>query len=139
MTACVFCQIISGEIPSAKIYEDENILAFLDITQTTKGHTLVIPKQHIRNIFEMPEETAATIGRKLPRLAAQIKEKLGASGMNIINNNEAVAYQSVFHAHIHLIPRYSKTDDFAINFSNHQADYPSHELLSIAESLKIEN
>ena len=102
---CIFCKIIEGEIPSYKIYEDENVLAFLDITQGTKGHTLVIPKNHVRNIYDLDEETATQVFRVVPKIANAIKKAFNAIWLNIINNNDQ-PLQSVFHFHLHLIPRY---------------------------------
>ena len=88
MTDCIFCKIISGDIPSYQVYEDDDVLAFLDITQTTKGHTLVVPKKHIRNVLEMSAEDAATLFSKIPHIASHITQRLSASGMNILQNNE---------------------------------------------------
>ena len=91
MTDCIFCKIVAGEIPAYKIYEDDDILAFLDITQTTKGHTLVIPKTHVRNVLAMTEPQTANLFAKIPTIATQLTTKLGASGLNILQNNEEVA------------------------------------------------
>lgn len=74
MDDCIFCKIINGEIPSAKVYEDDKVYAFLDLGQVTEGHTLVIPKQHARNIFDLPEETAAEIFKRVPKIAAGLKK-----------------------------------------------------------------
>jgi histidine triad (HIT) family protein len=104
---CIFCKIIKGDIPSYKIYEDEHVLAFLDITQATKGHTLVIPKKHVRNIFELDEETASNIFRVIPKISTALKLSFNPIGLNIVNNNER-PLQAVFHYHIHLIPRYEE-------------------------------
>ena len=123
MSDCNFCKIIAGEIPSSKIYEDEKVLAFLDISQTTKGHTLVIPKEHVRNMLEMSDQTAADVFARLPKLARAIKTATGAKGLNILNNNEEVAGQTVFHAHIHIIPRYSDQDEVGITFTEHEPDF----------------
>lgn len=122
MTDCIFCKIISGDIPSYKIYEDDQTLAFLDITQTTKGHTLVIPKKHVRNVLEMTPDEAATLFSKVPVIATNLVEKLGASGLNILQNNEVIAGQTVFHAHVHLIPRFSEGDGFSASFTEHDYD-----------------
>ena len=103
MDNCIFCKIISGEIPSSKVYEDDKVLAFLDISQATKGHTLVIPKEHVRNILEMSAETAETVFSRVPKIARAVQKATGAIGMNILNSNEEVAGQTVFHAHIHLL------------------------------------
>ena len=99
MDNCIFCKIISGEIPSSKVYEDDKVLAFLDISQATKGHTLVIPKEHVRNILEMSAETAETVFSRVPKIARAVQKATRAIGMNILNNNEEVAGQTVFHAH----------------------------------------
>ena len=123
MSDCIFCKIIAGEIPSSKIYEDGKVLAFLDISQTTKGHTLVIPKEHVRNMLEMSDQTAADVFARLPKLARAIKTATGAKGLNILNNNEEVAGQTVFHAHIHIIPRYSDQDEVGITFTEHEPDF----------------
>jgi histidine triad (HIT) family protein len=122
MTDCIFCKIIAGDIPSYQIYEDDDVLAFLDITQTTKGHTLVVPKKHIRNLLEMSSDDAARLFSKMPGIASHITDKLGALGMNILQNNEEIAGQTVFHAHVHLIPRYAKDDGFKASFTGHEFD-----------------
>ena len=88
MDQCIFCKIINNEIPSYKIYEDENVLVFLDISQVTKGHTLVIPKKHAVNIFDVDAVSMNNVYQIVQKLAKEIVEKLGAKGVNIINNNE---------------------------------------------------
>lgn len=130
MSDCIFCKILAGEIPSSKIYEDDKVLAFLDISQTTKGHTLVIPKEHVRNMLEMSDQTAADIFARLPKLARAVKAATGAKGLNILNNNEEIAGQTVFHAHIHIIPRYSDQDEVAITFTEHEPDFEALEQLA---------
>lgn len=102
---CIFCKIITGKIPSFKVYEDNNVLAFLDITQGTKGHTLIIPKKHIKNIYDLDEEMAANIFKVVPKIAKALKKSFNPIGINIVNNNDK-PLQKVFHYHIHLIPRY---------------------------------
>ena len=123
MSDCIFCQIVSGQIPSSKVYEDEEVLAFLDITQVTKGHTLVIPKKHYRNVLEMDAEAASSLFARVPKIAQQLQEKLGASGVNIINNNEEAAGQTVFHTHVHLLPRFDATDGLRLTFETHEPDF----------------
>lgn len=123
MSDCIFCQIVSGQIPSSKVYEDEEVLAFLDITQVTKGHTLVIPKKHYRNMLEMDAEAASSLFARVPKIAKQLQEKLGASGINIINNNEEAAGQTVFHTHVHLLPRFDATDGLKLTFETHEPDF----------------
>jgi histidine triad (HIT) family protein len=123
MSDCIFCQIVSGQIPSSKVYEDEEVLAFLDITQVTKGHTLVIPKKHYRNMLEMDAEAASSLFARVPKIAKQLQDKLGASGVNIINNNEEAAGQTVFHTHVHLLPRFDATDGLRLTFETHEPDF----------------
>ncbi|MBJ8349254.1 HIT family protein [Streptococcus zalophi] len=123
MENCIFCKIVSGDIPSSKVYEDDDVLAFLDISQATNGHTLVIPKKHVRNVLEMDEATAETVFSRVPKLARAIKKATGAQGLNIINNNEEAAGQTVFHAHIHLLPRYQEGDEFNFQFVQHEPDF----------------
>lgn len=137
MSECIFCKIINNEIPSRKIYEDENVIAFLDLTQVTPGHTLVLPKKHISDIFEYDEELAGTVFSQIPKIARAIKQSDSAiTGMNIINNNGSVAYQSVFHSHIHLIPRYTKNDDFSMAFGDNSTSYTNEELDHIVKLIK---
>ncbi len=123
MENCIFCNIAAGDIPSSKVYEDEDVLAFLDISQTTKGHTLLIPKEHVRNVLAMSEKTSKTLFARLPKVARAVQKATGAVGMNILNNNEEVAGQTVFHAHVHLIPRYANDDEFSLNFTEHKLDF----------------
>lgn len=137
MTDCIFCKIINRDIPSYPVYEDDEVYAFLDITQTTKGHTLVIPKKHVTDIFEYDEKTAETLFSKVPKIARGLEKAFPEmKGLNLINNNKELAYQSVFHSHIHLIPRYSQEDEFAITFSNNMDKYSVEEMTSIAKSIK---
>lgn len=137
MDNCIFCKIINQEIPSYKIYEDEKIYAFLDISQSTKGHTLIIPKEHVTDIFDYNEVLASDVFARIPKIARSIEKAFPEmEGLNIINNNRELAYQTVFHSHIHLIPRYSKQDDFSIHFGNHQANYTTEEMTAIQEKIK---
>lgn len=137
MTDCIFCKIINNEIPSRKIYEDDDVVAFLDITQVTPGHTLVVPKKHVADIFEVDEVLAATVASKIPKIAKAIKKSNPKiKGMNIINNNGKVAYQSVFHSHIHILPRFDEQDDFSIHFGDHSKNFTSEELDNIALTIK---
>lgn len=128
MTDCIFCKIINGEIPSAKVYEDEEVTAFLDMSQVTPGHTLVIPKEHVANIFEYDAKVASDVAKRLPIIANAIKEAFPeVKGINIVNNNGELAYQTVFHTHWHLIPRYSEDDSFSMHFGNNQDTYTQEE------------
>lgn len=136
MEDCIFCKIINQEIPSYKVYEDEVVYAFLDISQVTKGHTLVVPKTHVTDIFEYDSSLAAEVFARIPKIARALESAFPElEGLNIVNNNKELAYQSVFHSHIHLIPRYSKDDGFAMCFPNNQEKYSSEELKQIAETI----
>lgn len=112
MSECIFCKIIDGSIPSAKIYEDDYVYAFMDIMPLTKGHTLIIPKNHKENVYDLSEEEASNLFKVVPKIASALKESFGPVGMNLLNNNGAPAGQSVFHFHLHFIPRYDQTDGF---------------------------
>ena len=103
---CIFCRIANGDIPSRTVYEDEQFRVILDMGPATKGHALVLPKDHYADLFAMPEEKAAEAMKTAKKAAAILKEKLGADGLNVVQNNGAAAGQTVQHFHIHLIPRY---------------------------------
>ena len=119
----IFCKIVAGEIPASKVYEDDHFLAFLDISQVTPGHTLVIPKKHARNLLEMtPDETAALFNI-VSRVTKKVESATQPQGMNIISNMEEIAGQSVFHTHVHILPRYSQEDDLKIDFIAHEPDF----------------
>ena len=135
MADCIFCKIIAGEIPSSKVYEDEKVLAFLDISQVTPGHTLVVPKEHFRNVLDMDADSTSQLFARVPDIARKVMKATGAAGMNIINNNEEIAGQTVFHTHVHLVPRYSDADDLKITFAAHEPDFPS--LAELAEKIFI--
>ena len=106
MENCIFCKIAAGEIPSATLYEDEEFRVILDLGPATKGHALILPKHHYANLYEIPEEMAAKAMVLAKRMAAAMTETLGCDGFNIVQNNGEVAGQTVFHFHMHLIPRY---------------------------------
>ena len=112
---CIFCEIGKGNIPAKKVYEDEKYLAFLDLSQTTIGHTLVIPKKHSKNIFEL-DENSLDIMSAVKKVALILKKTFNPIGINIVSNNER-PLQSVEHFHIHLIPRY-ENDNFDIMFKD---------------------
>ncbi len=105
---CIFCKIANGEIPSKTIYEDERFRVILDLGPATKGHALILPKDHYADLFALPEETAAEAMKLAKKLGAQMKEKLGADGFYLVQNNGECAGQTVFHFHLHLIPRFKE-------------------------------
>lgn len=105
---CIFCKLANGEIPTATVYEDEDFRVILDLNPATRGHALILPKEHFANLFELPEEWTAKAFTLAKRLAGKMKDALGCDGFNIVQNNGAAAGQTVFHFHIHLIPRYEE-------------------------------
>lgn len=135
MSDCIFCKIINGEIPSTKVFENEHVLAFLDISQVTKGHTLVIPKVHKENVFELTPEIAKEIFSVVPEIARAIKQEFNPIGLNTLNNNGEAAGQSVFHFHMHLIPRYGEGDGFGAVWKTHTSEYTPDDLKTIADSI----
>lgn len=109
MNDCVFCKIIKGDIPSYKIYEDNNLLVMLDINPLSKGHVLVFPKGHYENIHDIPEDVLMKLTLAVKKMSQRIKERLHPEGIIIMQNNGVKAGQSVFHFHIHIKPVYEDT------------------------------
>lgn len=136
MTDCIFCKIIDGTIPSTKVYEDEHVLAFMDILPVTKGHVLLIPKTHRENLYEMAEDEAARLFAVAPKIANAIKAEFQPAGMNLLQNNGAFAGQAVFHFHLHFIPRYGETDGFQPTFESKEAQFPASALTEIAAGIR---
>ena len=106
MDSCIFCKIANGEIPSNTIYEDDKFRVILDNGPATKGHALVLPKEHYANLFEMPQDLLADAAVVAKKVATNIKEKLSCDGLNLVQNNGETAGQTVMHFHLHIIPRY---------------------------------
>ncbi|MCL1846246.1 MAG: HIT family protein [Defluviitaleaceae bacterium] len=134
MSNCIFCKIIAGEIPCFKIYEDENLLAILDRFPSATGHTLIIPKRHAADIFELNDAEAAGILPLAKRIAEKIRTELTPDGVNIVQNNGRAAGQEIFHYHMHIVPR-NKND--GLKFNNPPTDPPLNELAKTAEKLKL--
>jgi len=134
MSDCLFCKIINGDIPSTKVYEDEHVFAFMDIMPLSKGHTLLIPKQHCKDLFEMPEEVAGNLYKAAPKVANAIKKAFNPVGLNTVNNNGAAAGQTVFHFHLHLIPRYNETEGLNVQWDAKNGDLA--EIAQIGEQIK---
>ena len=112
---CIFCKIANGEIPSRTLEENDKFRVVLDVGPATKGHALILPKDHYANLYELPEETAADVMKLAKKMAIRMKEKLHCDGFNLVQNNESAAGQTVFHFHLHLIPRY-ENDNQQINW-----------------------
>ncbi len=112
---CIFCKIANGEIPSKTLYEDDGFRVILDLGPAAKGHALILPKNHYANLYELPEETASKVMLLAKKMAVQMTDKLKCDGFNLVQNNGEVAGQTVFHFHMHLIPRY-KNDNQTIGW-----------------------
>ena len=130
---CLFCKIVAGEIPAQRVDEDEHTIAFMDINPWTRGHALVIPREHSRNLYEIDDadlERTATAAR---RLAVRMKERLGCDGVNLINSCEPAAWQTVFHFHVHVIPRY---DDDPLELPVRPREGDPDEIAAVAGELR---
>jgi histidine triad (HIT) family protein len=103
---CLFCKIVAGDVPATRVREDDRTVAFMDINPATRGHLLVIPRAHARDLLEIPEEDLAACMHAAKELAGRVQDRLAADGVNLINSCGAAAWQTVFHFHLHVIPRY---------------------------------
>ena len=126
-------EVGDGDIPASKVYEDDHFLAFLDISQVTPGHTLVIPKKHARNLLEMTPDETADLFNVVSTVTKKVESATQPQGMNIISNMEEIAGQSVFHTHVHILPRYSQDDDLKIDFIAHEPDF--NHLVQLAKDI----
>jgi histidine triad (HIT) family protein len=130
---CIFCAIASGEGPGEIVQEDEHTVAFMDINPWTRGHALVIPRKHARNIFEIEDEELAHVMAAVKRLATRIRENLDADGINLLNSAEPAAWQTVFHFHVHVIPRY---EDDPLQLPGKPMDVDQDELKHVADEIR---
>ena len=119
---CVFCKIINGEIPSYKIFENDYVIAFLDISQETTGHTLVLPKKHISNVLELDEEINVHLATAILKITKILQNKLNCDNFNILNNCGELAGQTVKHLHVHIIPQH-QNEHFSFNHNSHEPDF----------------
>lgn len=129
---CIFCKIIAGEIPSTTVYEDSDFKAILDVSPAARGHVIILPKNHAANIFELPDEDASKIFVVAKKIATAIKQAYNCDGVNIVQNNGEAAGQTVFHLHVHVIPRFFE-DTVSVKWV--QNDMPS-DLEEIANEIK---
>ena len=132
---CIFCKLASGEIPSATIYEDADFRVILDLSPASKGHALIIPKEHYRNLYDLDDELAAKALVLAKKMICKMKDILGCDGYNIVQNNEEPAGQTVFHFHMHLIPRYKNAKNNDILLWSHEA-FSEKEMSEIRDSLQ---
>ena len=133
MEDCVFCKIVDGKIPAAKIYEDSNVISFLDIMPANKGHCLIVPKKHASNLIEMDEEDLIATMKATKKIARALSLSFGNGSFNVVMNNGKEAGQLVSHAHIHLIPRFQK-DRLRIKWSH--LKYEGDEMKEYADKIK---
>jgi len=128
MDNCIFCKIANGEIPSNTLYEDDDFRVILDIEPATKGHALILPKKHFANLYEIDDERASKVLLVAKQMATKMQKALNCDGLNVLQNNGVMAGQTVFHFHMHLVPRY-ENDDAGLDMPNKKAaDYDLKEV-----------
>lgn len=132
---CIFCKIANGDIPSRTIYEDEDFRVILDLAPATKGHALILPKNHYRNLYEIADDTAAKVLPLAKKMAVHMTQKLGCDGFNVLQNNNEIAGQTVFHFHVHLIPRYGDDNQNLVMEPHRMSD---EELDAVRESIAMQ-
>lgn len=130
---CIFCKIAAGEIPSRKIYEDKDLIAIMDLSPTSKGHSLIIPKEHYTNIYDIDEEIAGKVMKTAKKLATKMTVALNCDGFNLLQNNGETAGQTMFHFHMHLIPRYKDVDNNMLKFTS--VSFSDEEMDSIRDQI----
>lgn len=130
---CIFCKIIDGQIPSTTVYEDAEFKAIMDISPANKGHVIVLVKEHVENIFELNDELAAKVFPVVSKVASAVKKTLKCDGINVLQNNGTAAGQTVFHLHVHIIPRYDGDNEI---LGWNTKSYEDGEALQLAEQIK---
>lgn len=133
MENCVFCKIIAGIIPSTTVYEDDDFKAIMDISPAAKGHVIILPKKHVSNIYEMDDEIASKILIVAKKIATAVKDEFQCAGLNLLQNNGEAAGQTVFHYHMHIIPR-KQGDKVTVTWE--AGSYQDGEAAQIANALK---
>ncbi|MBV9212551.1 MAG: HIT family protein [Actinobacteria bacterium] len=130
---CIFCKILAGELPAERVHEDEHTVAFMDINPWTRGHAVVIPREHSRNLYVIGDEDLSRTMAAAQRLALQLRDRLGCDGINLINSCEPAAWQTIFHFHVHVIPRY-ENDPLQLPVRPEQAE--PEELAAVAREIR---
>jgi histidine triad (HIT) family protein len=130
---CIFCKIVAGELPAEKLDEDEHTLSFMDLNPWTRGHALVIPKEHARNVYEISDQSLGQVMGAVKRLSVKARDNLGADGVNLLNSTEPAAWQTVFHFHVHVIPRY---EDDPLRLPGQPMQPEEGELAEVAAELR---
>ncbi|MCC8168352.1 MAG: HIT family protein [Clostridiales bacterium] len=132
---CIFCKLANGIIPTNSIYEDDDFNVILDASPASKGHALILPKQHYKNLYEIDPQVLAKAAQLAQRIVCHEKDVLGAAGYNVLQNNEPAAGQTVFHYHIHLIPRYAQEDGEILMWKNQS--YSDEDMKDICNQMKM--
>jgi histidine triad (HIT) family protein len=130
---CIFCKIAAGEAPAQIVYEDEHTVAFMDLNPWTRGHALVIPRRHSRNLYDIEDEDLARTAQSAKRVGLRARDALDCDGVNLINSSERAAWQSVFHFHVHVIPRY---ENDPLRLPGRPMDLGEDELAEVANQLR---
>jgi histidine triad (HIT) family protein len=130
---CIFCKIVAGDLPAHKVQEDEHTIAFMDVNPWTRGHALVVPRRHSRNLYEVEDEDLEHASVAAKRLALTMRDRLHCDGVNLLNCCERAAWQTVFHTHIHVIPRY---DDDPLQLPVRPREAEQDELAAVAADLR---
>jgi histidine triad (HIT) family protein len=130
---CIFCKIVAGELPAEIVDQDEHTVSFMDINPWTRGHALVIPRRHSRGLFDIDDDDLAHVAAAAKRLALRARERLGCDGVNLLNSAEPAAWQTVFHFHVHVIPRY---DDDPLRLPGAPQQVDQEELREVAGELR---
>jgi histidine triad (HIT) family protein len=130
---CIFCKIVAGDLPAERVQEDEHTVAFMDLNPWTRGHALVIPRRHSRNLYEVPEEDLRHTASAAKQLSERMRDRLGCDGVNLLNACEPAAWQTVFHFHIHVIPRY---EDDPLRLPVHPQQASREELGAVASEIR---
>src|SRR3954447_4891568 len=130
---CLFCKIVAGEIPATKVHEDERTIAFMDISPATRGHLLCIPREHAADLHAIADEDLCAVARTAQTMAERVVDRLGAEGVSVMQNTGSASWQTVFHYHVHVIPRYSN-DGLRLPWIPKQGDMD--EIQATAEELK---
>jgi histidine triad (HIT) family protein len=130
---CIFCKIVAGELPAQKVDEDEHTIAFMDLNPWTRGHALVIPREHSSNLYEVGDDQLGRTAVAAKRLARRMKERLDCDGVNLLNSCEPAAWQTVFHFHMHVIPRY---DDDPLQLPTRPQEADAEDLEAVANELR---
>ena len=132
---CIFCKILNGDIPSRKVFEDDDFCVIMDVDPATKGHCLILPKEHYANLLVMPDELAARVLPLAKKVAAHLQETLGCDGINLVQNNGEVAGQTVHHFHMHVIPRYQGGNASDVTWSH--SSFTDEEFDAILETIRL--